>query len=172
MAETVENKKQPAIRRALLIVACVIVFLIIFIPFSSTRDRQPPYRALCGNNLRTLLFMFMIYEADHKGIYPPADKWCDILIENSKGELTKESKYFKCKADKVGPCSYAMNPNCEPNSPGDVVSLFESKPGWNQYGGVELLNFDNHEGKGCSILFNDGNVEFIKAEDANKLRWK
>jgi hypothetical protein len=27
MAETVENKKQPAIRRAFLIVACIIIFL-------------------------------------------------------------------------------------------------------------------------------------------------
>jgi hypothetical protein len=94
------------------------------------------------------------------------------LIENSKGELTKESKTFRCKADKVGPCSYAMNPDCEPNSPDDVVLLFESKPGWNRFGGAELLNFDNHDGKGCNVLFNDQHVEFIHVEDVNKLRWK
>jgi len=54
----------------------------------------------------------------------------------------------------------------------DVVLLFESKPGWNRFGGPELLTFDNHGGRGCNILFSDGNIRFIKPEDANDLKWK
>ncbi len=53
-----------------------------------------------------------------------------------------------------------------------VVLLFESRPGWNQFGGPELLTFDNHGGRGCNILFSDGKIRFIKPEDAVNLRWK
>ncbi len=43
---------------------------------------------------------------------------------------------------------------------------------WNQCGGPEIITFNNHVGKGCNVLFNDGNVEFIRARDIGKLRWK
>ena len=39
-------------------------------------------------------------------------------------------------------------------------------------GGPELLNFDNHGGRGCNILFSDGKISFIRSEDAVDLRWK
>ena len=42
---------------------------------------------------------------------------------------------------------------------------------WNQVGGPEDLTIDNHEGRGCNVLFGDGHVEFVKAEDIGKLRW-
>jgi hypothetical protein len=68
---------------------------------------------------------------------------------------------------------YAMNPNCEPNSPKDTVLLFETKPGWNQHGGPELFNFDNHDPKGGCVLLNGGNVKFIRTkEELAQLRWK
>jgi prepilin-type processing-associated H-X9-DG protein len=65
-----------------------------------------------------------------------------------------------------------MNPNCEPNSPPDTVLLFETRSGWNQYGGPELLTFDNHQGKGANVLFNDGHFEFIRPKDIGRLKWK
>lgn len=68
---------------------------------------------------------------------------------------------------------YAMNPKREPNSPGDMVLLFETKAGWNQYGGPELFTFDNHDPKGGCVLLNDGKVKFIRTEDElHALRWK
>lgn len=42
---------------------------------------------------------------------------------------------------------------------------------WNQVGGAEDLTVDNHEGRGCNVLFGDGTVDWIKAEDIGKLRW-
>ena len=42
---------------------------------------------------------------------------------------------------------------------------------WNQVGGPEDLTVDNHDGKGCNVLFGDGHVDWIKAEDIGKLRW-
>jgi hypothetical protein len=70
-------------------------------------------------------------------------------------------------------CTYAMNPNCREDSPPDTVSLFESKPGWNQHGGPELFTFDNHDPKGGLVLLKDGTMKFIRTEEELKqLRWK
>ncbi len=52
-----------------------------------------------------------------------------------------------------------------------MVLVFESRPGWNQAGGIELLTTENHRGEGCNVLFVDGHVEFVKPEDIPKLRW-
>jgi hypothetical protein len=74
---------------------------------------------------------------------------------------------------RVWVCDYAMNPDCEPNSPKDTVLLFEAEPGWNQHGGPELFNFDNHDPKGGCILLNDGTIKFIRMkEELAQLRWK
>jgi hypothetical protein len=68
---------------------------------------------------------------------------------------------------------YAMNPNCKLDSPGDMVLLFEAKPGWNQNGGPELFTFSNHNPKGGCVLLNDGTVKFIRTEEElQQLRWK
>lgn len=73
-------------------------------------------------------------------------------------------------------CHYAINPNAKPSSPGDMVLLFETRHGWNQFGGPEILSHENHlelEGhKGCNILFNNGHVEFVKPKQFEKLKWK
>jgi hypothetical protein len=68
---------------------------------------------------------------------------------------------------------YAMNPNCQGDSPKDMVFLFESRPGWNQHGGPELFIFDNHDPKGGLVLLNGGEVKFVRTEEELKqLRWK
>jgi len=70
-------------------------------------------------------------------------------------------------------CHYAMNTNCEPNSPPDTVLLFETKAGWNQHGGPELFTFYNHDPKGGCVVLNDGTVKFIRTrEELQQLRWK
>ncbi len=117
-----------------------------------------------------------IYANDFDGKYPAAEKWCDLLIKDYDGGYYVKVDDFVCRSalrggDK-GRCHYAMNPNCEPNSPGDMVLLFESKGGWNQSGGPEIVTFENHKGKGCNILFNNGQVEFVKPEQISKLKWK
>lgn len=43
---------------------------------------------------------------------------------------------------------------------------------WNQFGGPEILTFENHRGKGCNILFNDYHVEFVTPERLGELKWK
>jgi prepilin-type processing-associated H-X9-DG protein len=43
---------------------------------------------------------------------------------------------------------------------------------WNQVGGPEILTKENHKGKGCNILFNDGHVEFVPSNELSQLKWK
>ncbi len=105
----------------------------------------------------------------------PVSKWCDTTVRALSKDLRKDYilNLFKCPSAHEGKCHYAMNPKCKPNSPPDMVLLFETKAGWNQHGGPELFTFDNHEPKGGCVLLNDGTVKFIRTkEELRQLRWK
>ncbi len=68
----------------------------------------------------------------------------------------------------------ALNPNAEPNSPGDIVLLFRTKGGWNKFGGEEIFSTTNYRDRGRTggyVLLNDGRIEFVKPKDINKLNW-
>jgi len=127
---------------------------------------------LCATNLRGAGRPMFIYPKDNEGKYPQPTKWCDSLVEFHN----ISENQFNCsgakRAGDDGRCHYAMNPNCEPNSPPDMVLLFETKGGWNQFGGPEILTAENHKGKGCNILFNDGSVIFVRTDQLGKLKWK
>ncbi len=114
----------------------------------------------------------LIYAGDYDEQLPTADKWCDLLIE--LGYISKDKKviekWFKCPANKNGRSHYAINVSLSLSHLRQVV-LFETKAGWNQVGGPELLTTDNHNGKGCNVLFADGRVEFISANEISKLKW-
>ena len=103
-----------------------------------------------------------LYANEHDNQYPAASQWCDLLYKytNIGEEEWCNERYH-----------YALNPNCEPNSPPDMVLLFETKGGWNKSGGLEILSYENHYVKGCNILFNDGHVEFVKPKKLSKLKW-
>lgn len=136
----------------------------------------------CMRNVGVIQQAMIIYAADFDNKYPPKDKWCDLLIEHAR----VSKKDFICLGSKAKnrQSSYAINENAitlktpitlgvaGPNTPPDIVLLFESKPGWNQYGGPELLTFQNHNGRGCYIVFSDGHIEFVSSKEANNLKWK
>jgi hypothetical protein len=106
----------------------------------------------------------------------PVFKWCDYILNNdltSHIPMKYKMSYFRCPSAGEGKCNYAMNPNCKPDSPSDMMLLFETKAGWNQHGGPELFTFDNHDPKGGCVLLNDGTVKFIRTpEELRQLRWK
>lgn len=129
------------------------------------------WRDKCGENLKELGIVMRNYASKHDGRYPIADEWCDTLLEYDDGQYVIE-KLFVCRSAGEGRCHYAINPNCKPKSPEDMVLLFETKGGWNQVGGPEILTTENHRGKGCNILFNNGNVEFVRSERLGELRWE
>ncbi|MHC4867906.1 MAG: type II secretion system protein [Planctomycetota bacterium] len=69
---------------------------------------------------------------------------------------------------------YGLNPNAEPNGPGDIVLLFSTKGSWNLFDGPDILSTENHlaDGlRGCFVLLNDGRVKWVEPKDTDKLNW-
>jgi prepilin-type processing-associated H-X9-DG protein len=160
----------------------VAISLGVMLP-ALVRARDMGQRAVCMSNLKQLGVAAITYADNNKGQYPTADKWCDLLepYYGNNGNVlicpaTRNKKYDYTKT--IDPnakhqCSYAINPNAKRDCrfPAGTVFLFESNPGWNQSGGSELATTQNHGEKACNVLFCDGHVEFVHAEDINKLRW-
>lgn len=147
--------------------AIVPILLAIMMP-ALIKTKHFARRMVCMTNLKGLGTAMMVYANDDRyDRYPTAYKWNDLLV----AEADVEPKSFQCESVEEGPSNYAMNKNVASSSSADMVVLFEAGPGWNQVGGKELLNTDNHEGKGCNILFNDGHTEFICTEMLGSLNW-
>jgi len=114
----------------------------------------------------------------NKILYPKPSMWCDDILRPypvlggiGKGYL--DPKPHICPSAGEGKNHYAMNSNCKPDSPGNMVLLFETRAGWNQHGGPELFTFNNHDPRGGCVLLNDGTVKFIRTtEELQQLRWK
>jgi hypothetical protein len=150
-------------------VAAVIVVLLIIAILWPVCIRISEYRRRirCGEKLTKLGKAMIIYACCSDDKYPTADEWCDLLIEYAE----VSEKAFICPSAGEGRCHYAMNPNAKLTSSPDMVVLFETKGGWNQFGGPEILTFENHKGKGCNISFNDNQTKFVKPEQLGKLKW-
>ncbi|MDY0356493.1 MAG: hypothetical protein RBR19_11480 [Sedimentisphaerales bacterium] len=176
MSKTASEKPRSGLRVSPLtgtvVILITVVFSVFFFVWTPTcKERYRPSRAIvCLGNLKTLSLFLHMYAVEHEGRYPPAERWCDVLV-GEYGEHEDLNKVFRCPGDPKGPCSYAMNPNADLNGAGDVVLLFESKLGWNQFGGSELLTTENHKGQGCSVLFVDGSIQFVKAKEVDELKW-
>ena len=121
-------------------------------------------------NLKSLGLYLAVYANDHNDVYPPPERWCDAIV-NAFPDDQSVQRSFCCPMVQKGPCDYAMNPHAGPRSNKDVVLLFESRSGWNQSGGPELLTTENHRGEGCTVVFADLRVEFVKAKDLAGLTW-
>jgi hypothetical protein len=181
---------------------CSLLFIMVFwmFTYAITNSRFVSGKVACKNHLIGLKNALNIYSNQY-GQYPPAENWCDLLMQNPhlRGyffacpaareehyhqtidqDADPNSPWFQIfsyrdpngKVSYVKRCHYAINPNCKPNSPNDIVLLFETKGGWNQFGGVDILTTAYHMGRGCSVLFNDGQVEFIKPDQIGQLKWK
>ena len=148
----------------------VAIMMGIMLPALS-QARLAARRAVCISNLKQLGIATMVYAQDNNDRYPSADKWCDLLKP-----YYKDDKLLVCPSAGQAKCSYAINKNLpefteQVERPAETILLFESRPGWNQSGGTELLTTENHQGKGCNILFCDGHVEFVRTQDINNLYW-
>jgi hypothetical protein len=100
--------------------------------------------------------------------------WCDALLSGkTPGAQTGIRRSLSHDGKAEGESYYAMNANYDPNSPADMVMLFETDAGWNQCGGPELFSFSNHDPRGGCVALNDGTVKFIRTEEElHALRWR
>ena len=158
----------------LFIFMIVPMFLAMLMPALS-RFKHRAETVVCGANLKGLSTAMTTYTLDYDGRLPTADQWCDLLI--SEADVSEMS--FRCPGAPEGTCSYALNSNVRtlPTTPGSrrdaarLVCIFDSKPGWHQSGGPELLTTEYHGGAGCNVAFADGHVEFVWAEYMGSLLW-
>ena len=168
-----ETSRKPSWLPIILVaIVGVIIVYGIAVKKSENRNKREVARCIvCRHKLRELGEAFAIYAEMQSGRYPAPDKWCDLLIEHTK--VTERT--FQCLSGEDGRCKYAINPNAEPNGPPDLVLVFETNPGWNQYGGRELMLPQKHEkksSKGSNVLFVNGDIKFVKVEDVNGLKWE
>jgi hypothetical protein len=131
-------------------------------------------RLECANRLMNLSSLLQFLYQDRRTYR--ASRWSSVIATDRRADdipATARRRYLRCPAQDQGKCHYAMNPHCKPDSPGDMVLLFEAKAGWNQHGGPELFTFDNHDPKGGCVLLNDSTVKFVRTqEELHALRWK
>jgi hypothetical protein len=163
--------KKPKTSTVLVILAAIpgiLLLALTLLGFILGTKRSLHPRVRCTTNIDGLAKAITFYAHTHDNKLPSPEGWCDALL---KADVVIEKNFVSAEARK-GRCHYAMNPNAEPNSPGDIVLLFETKAGWNQFGGPELLTFENHYAQGCNVAFNNTHVEFIKPKQLAKLKWK
>jgi len=169
-------------------------YVIGFEGFPSLKKLTPQIQAIdlrmhCAANLKNQWYRLRIHNLlealcqndpsiRNKTLYPRPSEWCDDMLRpypvlGGRGVGRWGTESHICLSAGEGKNHYAMNPNCKPNSPPDMVLLFETRAGWNQHGGPELFTFDNHDPKGGCVLLNDGTVKFIRTkEQLQQLRWK
>jgi prepilin-type processing-associated H-X9-DG protein len=150
------------------IVILILFVVILLLWFGIKRGPSLSNEMRCLLNLSDLARAMLIYADENDDKYPAAERWNDLLV---LGNHVNQER-FRCPGNKKERCSYAVNPNAEIDSSPDMVLIFEIKGGWNKFGGPELITAENHNGKGCNVLFNDGHIEFVPAGRFGELMWK
>lgn len=107
--------------------------------------------------------------ADENRAYPPPAQWCDVVVERF-GQEVEQALRYPVEGESEG-SPYAMNPHARPDSPPDVVLLFESRRGWNQFGGPELMTAERHNGMGCYVWFVGQYARFVVPARWDTLKW-
>jgi hypothetical protein len=163
------NKRDKIIIYGLLVAILLGALLLFGVGEFLLWVKKNIHKLICGSNLHRLDIAIRQYAADHDERYPTPEKWCDLLLKHTD---IAERKFICRKNVREGRCHYALNPNAKPNSPADMVLLFDTKHGWNQFGTAEILTIENHLRMGCNVLYNNGRVRFVKPQNLQKLIWK
>jgi hypothetical protein len=158
-------------KNILILVLLIFLISIPFLPWIIREILQPPLRgfgievkveAVLHNTYTTMLKYL-----DKNGTYPSAENWQDLLLPyfgDNNDVFTLPSKVNTIN-------TIAFNPNAKPDSPKNVVLLFESTGGWNAHGQADLLAPKSNGKPGCFIVFNDGETKFIPPDQIKDLNW-
>ena len=167
------------------------------IAFSVHDFDRLPSEVWCGERMRALRLQIDFYLLENEGQVFPVSQWCDIAEPirdavmdpdmfrcpgrlNPAGHINIiEVRFiyeFRNRHAGDGPCDYALNEfvgsTRMEDLPEDMVFMFESNAGWNQVGSAEILTSNAHGGKGCNIVFVNGNTRFVRSEKLQDLKWK
>lgn len=155
-----------------------LIFTIIGAMFDEvnyqTQIRNNPINA-CKSNMIHVRDLIDLYKKKHQQQLPSFENWHYAL------DMEAESmrNHFRCEGSNTPEelRDYALNSNLKglqlDKVPGDVVLLFETnKPDKTPLGTEESITAKNHKGKGIIIMFADFHLEYVRAKDFDKLRWK
>jgi hypothetical protein len=171
------NRKQ--IKKSCL--AGVVLSALFFIPMNVVLNvwaYSYGHETKCRKNLKPVVKVLKEYALSNDGRIPDGTKWCDLMMQD-KDISSKPWVLFCNRLDlELGEGSYGLNENVVGKKladlPSDTVLLFDSTPGWNQIGGADSLQVGNHRwGRllKTAIVYVSGDVEFVKPEDIDGLRW-
>lgn len=160
------------------LLSAVLLILFALTPYINLMTTAPSReRGLCKQKLLVLYEYFREYTEENGGRIPKTKTWCDAIVRKHD----TKSDPFICPTINISQrlCSYGLNEHILGKQfselPRDIVFLFEMNLGWNQTGGPNDLNFDNHdyilETTRCGILYANGDIEYVQKKNANGLRW-
>lgn len=108
------------------------------------------------------------YADFHEGDIAHAANWCETLV---KGHYLDDQRKLLWLAGRRR-WSWAINPRCGPDSPGETVLLFETRPGWNLRSGPELIQPFRPGSKGGYVFCKNGELKFVTADAVAQLVWE
>jgi hypothetical protein len=169
----------------LIYLLCIgFVLFVVFLPaINRAWSRAEREYYMCSNQLKAIHTAIVEYASKNGGKLPDADKWCDAIQSYLPKAENESNNGFRCPFDKSKGeqiSSYAMNSQISgypiDQLTKDTVFIFESKPGWNQAGGTEIMSYANHrylmQPNRCMMIFPDGLVEFDPQSQPRTFRWK
>ncbi len=154
------------------IVLSVLVVVILYPLFAKARETGQT--STCMSNLKSISLGTMQYAQDYDQRFPPTGHWNAVLLP-----YYRSSDVLRCPSTPRGSePGYAMNkslgtvPLKTVIAPADTAGIFESIPGKDQAGGIELLPVPGRHSGGNDIGFADGHVKWRRDVDYGEIRWK
>lgn len=178
---SIKIKKASSRKRVFRLLLVALTGVVLSLSFYFGTNHYPHRKTLAMTNLFQIKRELVKYASDNEGKLPGYSNWCDELFLSSQ----ENSMLFRHPDIKVRESSvntgkvsyYAMNINLDSigkleDLPPDMVVIFETKEGWNQAGGAELVCTEYVDESGCNVLFGDNGVKFVKTEDMPGLKWE
>jgi hypothetical protein len=161
---------QPAPKHSIKSLFWVILIFLPFIALILPKILNPPQKL--GIEVRIQIKLKSIHTAilkylNKNGQYPSAENWQDLLLP----QISDNNDVFTLPSKDEKKNTIALNPSAKPDSPKDIVLLFESTGGWNAHGQSELLAPTSNGKPGYYVVFNDGSIEFISSDQIKDLNW-
>lgn len=137
-------------------------------------SKDPLASRRCQSNLRQMALAFMQYTQDYDEVFPPANKWTDVLKP-----YQKDDKFFHCPIVGQNSHGYAMNwkfsrqPIAAIESPANTVLLYETNIlARNQNGDGRDLVFRHmqNDQPGAQYAFADGHIAFLAQKQPQNFR--
>jgi prepilin-type processing-associated H-X9-DG protein len=138
-----------------------------------SRSRESSADDECRVHLKALLEAVRAYAADHRGTFPVAASWSDLVAAR-----VTDPNAFLCPAKGKLLCGYAYNSALsglradQLAHPASVLVLFESDRGWNAAGDRTLLPKEPRHYQSDNYGFADGHVRRLQRSRLSSVRWE